>query len=232
MEGSSGYQMAMAGLNKNTKKDFVQRPKGSPLLKSSNVDYDDPDYIPDASGDSMSDLEDNEGRINCNNLDGVQEGQLFNVAGQLVIPKQSNCNENDVGLHLIYEHENDNQPSNEDIDLFELQPLRVDLTESNNGREYDITEPTKNETHVDTNGHQKDIQYTKKDTIRKRKKYNMPLEERKKKKFDSVAQMHNVEVGCDDSCAQKCTTKISEDREISLMQNSGKLLTQPQENLL
>lgn len=191
MDLSRGKRMILlAALNKNTR-DFVQQSKRS-FLGDSNMNNVDPNNIRDASSDSVSDFEKNESRINSNNFDKIQEKQLCSVAERYV---------------------NNSQSSNEDLIFYELQPLRMDLPEPNNGRKLNIiAEATNTEIDVDTNCQQNDIEYTKKGTIRKIQKYNNTLEERKRNKFDLVAQNHNVKLGCDDSCAQKCAKKISIER--------------------
>nr|CAH7741734.1 unnamed protein product [Callosobruchus chinensis] len=107
-----------------------------------------------------------------------------------------------------------NQLSDEATDnpvLCELQPVRKDLAVSSTGIE-NITEPATSGTKVNTDIRQENVDYTEKGTIRKKKKYNTPLKERVLNKFLLLAQKHCVKVGCDNACAQKCTTKISEDR--------------------
>lgn len=52
--------------------------------------------------------------------------------------------------------------------------------------------------------------------MRKRKKFVIPLNARKKQKFDEEVRKHCIKAGCNNNCLRKCTTKISEERRLHL----------------
>lgn len=60
------------------------------------------------------------------------------------------------------------------------------------------------------------VQYTKKGTVRKSKKFVIPLNARKKQKFDAEVRKNCVKAGCTNNCRRKSTLKISEERRLHL----------------
>ncbi|XP_031327380.1 uncharacterized protein LOC116160352 [Photinus pyralis] len=57
------------------------------------------------------------------------------------------------------------------------------------------------------------VQYTKKGTVRKRKKFELSVSSRKKAKHESLAKKHCVKDSCGKDCLKKCVSKISEERK-------------------
>lgn len=95
--------------------------------------------------------------------------------------------------------------------IFEATKPVLMTTEAigNNIKDIDIhkTNPA-----TSTNNENTDVQYTKKGAIRKRKKYETSVKQRKKAKNDMLVEKYAVKVGCGEECARKCNIKISEDR--------------------
>lgn len=95
-----------------------------------------------------------------------------------------------------------------------------------------VEKPTAADTRVNAETEEEDIEnvlvenieYTKKGTIRKRKKYDVPLIERKKAKHHVLMEKHGVKSGCDEKCLKKCSTNISQERRIFLNREYWKMV--------
>lgn len=62
-----------------------------------------------------------------------------------------------------------------------------------------------------------DEKYTKKGKIRKRKSFNISVDQRKKIKCSEIQQKHKVQIPCDaNKCQKKCSEKIDQDRRVAI----------------
>lgn len=60
------------------------------------------------------------------------------------------------------------------------------------------------------------LKFTKKGTLRKRKKIEVPPAERKRQKLISIAEAHSIKKGCSEHCILKCSARIPDERRISI----------------
>lgn len=74
--------------------------------------------------------------------------------------------------------------------------------------------------------------YTKKGLVRKRKKYNSSVEERKKAKVDKIKQEHAVISGCNSTCKKNCTKKISAERRKDINKQFWNMDNTPRKNFM
>lgn len=80
-------------------------------------------------------------------------------------------------------------------------------------REKEQQKPPTNETQteeVQNASNQNIQQYTKSGKLRKRKKYENSLQERKEAQMLKIREQHNVKEGCNEKCRAKCTTQVTE----------------------
>lgn len=89
--------------------------------------------------------------------------------------------------------------SKDDVEVDTSDPANIEVTKTKDNVEVDTSDPS-------------NIEVTKKGTVRKRKRYETSVGERKKAKYDTYVQKHGVKKGCGELCPRKCFQKITEDR--------------------
>lgn len=79
---------------------------------------------------------------------------------------------------------------------------------------------------------ERQLYFTKKGNVRKRKRYDIPLEERKKKKLKEIVLKHDLKGNCNENCKKRCKENISRERQKYINKEYWKLTKQEQKSFI
>ncbi|CAG9773211.1 unnamed protein product [Ceutorhynchus assimilis] len=81
-------------------------------------------------------------------------------------------------------------------------------------------------------GVERQLNFTKEGTVRKRKRYDIPLKDRKKMKLIKIVDKHDLKENCNENCKKLCQKNINRDRQKYINTEYWKLNKQEQKSFI
>ncbi|CAG9763025.1 unnamed protein product [Ceutorhynchus assimilis] len=119
-----------------------------------------------------------------------------------------------------------------------LQPFQDKNDESDDNlplsviKEKDIIRTILTEVVEKVVGVERQLNFTKKGAVRKRKRYDIPLKDRKKMKLIKIVDKHDLKENCNENCKKLCQKNINRDRQKYINTEYWKLNKQEQKSFI